>query len=135
MFLGERLDREVQSRSRSIGDVNASFDRIKYIRAPLKTRRDPDEWENSYVAARAGWLDRRFWQRQPRGRVTPCNFALGDNCGNVDKMWEGGLAPSQCSTRWRFWRSLRTRPLSVAGTVTAAGSPSLTNRSPGCRSK
>src|SRR5437899_560951 len=90
MFLRERLDREVQFRSRSIGDVNASFARIKYICTPLEARRDPDEWENSYVDARAGWLDRRFWQRQPRGRVTLCNFALGDNCGNVDKMWEGG---------------------------------------------
>ena len=86
MFLRECLDREVQFRSRSIGDVNASFARIKCICTPLKARRDPDEWENSYVDARARRLDRRFWQRQPRGRVTPCNFAPGDNCGHVEKM-------------------------------------------------
>jgi hypothetical protein len=47
MFLRERLDREGQFRSRSIGDVNASFARIKCICTPLKARRDPDEWENS----------------------------------------------------------------------------------------
>ena len=41
--LRECLDREAQFRSRSIGDVNASFARIKCICTPLKARRDPDE--------------------------------------------------------------------------------------------
>ena len=50
-----------QVRNHAMGDVNASFTRIKGACVPLECARDPIEWPNYYVGARGGRVDRRFW--------------------------------------------------------------------------